>query len=170
MEGNIKITNPNTNTSLDLEIRLYNSKLTNERNKFKSSNSSHSQLDYFIKYSSSLYHENKFRGIFEIFYNNEYIGFFSFHFQNISFNRRGYENEIQTFVNIDYFAINKNYQRQKIGTAVFTYIINNISQLSKKYNCISGIVLTPLNQDIAKFYEYFGFKERDSAEEYILIF
>lgn len=170
MEGKLKITNPNTNTSLDLEIHLYNSNLINERNTFKSSNSSYSQLDYFIKNSSSLCHENKFRGIFEIFYNNEYIGFFSFYFQNINFNRRGYENEIQTFVNIDYFAISQTYQRQKIGTAVFTYIINNISQLSKKYNCISGIILTPLNQDIAKFYKHFGFKEIESTDEYILIF
>lgn len=73
-------------------------------------------------------------------------------------------------MNIDYFAISQTYQRQKIGTAVFTYIINNISQLSKKYNCISGIILTPLNQDIAKFYKHFGFKEIESTNEYILIF
>lgn len=81
MEGKIKITNPNTNTSLDLEIHLYNSNLINERNTFKSSNSSYSQLDYFIKNSSSLCHENKFRGILKFFIITSILVFFLFIFK-----------------------------------------------------------------------------------------
>lgn len=170
MEGKIKILNPRTGISVELEINLYNYNLNNERSIFESSTYANNALDYFLKTASASYHENKLRGIFEIFYSNKYIGYFSFYFSNIDFNRRGYEKEIQTFINLDYFAIDKSYQRQKIGNAVLGYIIKNFSQLSKMYNCISGIILTPLNVQVAKFYEDFGFIEMTDTSQYILIF
>ena len=122
-------------------------------------------LNEFIKEEALAYQRERMGNTYLVFYEEKVVAYFTQSVDAIRVQKMPYDERISEFEHMEYYpalkigrlAVDKNYEKQGIGSFLLSLICDMGYELSERFGC--RFILLNANPDSVSWYERYGFKK-----------
>lgn len=121
-------------------------------------------IDYFLKNKALIDHNNRVSSTYILKNESRIVGFYTLGVSTFDFSDQDRSESYSHSIDLQYFAISKDYQNENFGTKMLLYIVQEVRGISRKI----GIRFLTLNavDNAIEWYLDRGFTELNGYKEY----